>query len=429
MATVVRQKIAGTPTLPPCCPQASPRIPRSGAGCAVNRRFPARPVPSIRMRKAIPSGADLIYSGADAAAVAGRCRLEDETLKKISLQGFAAGLMLAMISGSVALAQEVTLRLHQFLPPQSTVPAQLLTPWAQKVEADSQGRIKVEIYSSMALGGQPADLYDQVREGVVDLVYTLVGYTPGRFPRVEVLELPFLLTNAEATSRAYWDLYESEMKETDYRDVHMIATWVHGPGLLHVRGKAIHRLEDMQGLKLRGPTRIITNMLGQLGATPVGMPVPAVPEALSRGVIDGAVVPWEVTTALKLAELTDSHTDFAGDHALYTAAFVLAMNKARYDSLPDDLKAVIDANSGPEVSAMFGRIQQEADAGGRNVAVERGNELITLDETETGRWKEASQPVIEQWYSEMEAKGIDGRALHEKAQELVAKYTTELSSR
>ncbi len=350
-------------------------------------------------------------------------------MRRFFLKGLAAAWLIAAVSGTAALAQEVTLRLHQFLPPQSTVPAELLTPWARKVEADSGGRIKVEIYSSMALGGQPADLYDQAREGIVDLVYTLVGYTPGRFPRVEVLELPFMLTNAEATSRAYWDLYESELKDTDYRDVHMIATWVHGPGLLHVRGGAIRRLEDMQGLKLRGPTRIIIEMLGELGATPVGMPVPAVPEALSKGVIDGAVVPWEVTTALKLPELTDSHTDFAGDQALYTAAFVLAMNRDRYASLPDDLKAVIDANSGPEVSAMFGRIQQGADARGKSVAVERDNEIITLDEAETERWKAAARPVVEDWYAEMEQKGIDGRALHARAQELIAKYTAELADR
>lgn len=348
-------------------------------------------------------------------------------MKQTSLKSLAAALVLAAISGTASLAQEVTLRLHQFLPPTSTVPAKLLTPWAQKVEAESGGRIKIEMYPSMTLGGSPADLYDQAREGVVDLVYTLVGYTPGRFPRVEVLELPFMLTNGEATSRAYWDLYESELKDTDYRDVHVIATWVHGPGVLHIRGEGVHRLEDMQGKKLRGPTRIITNMLGALGATPVGMPVPAVPEALSKGVIDGAVVPWEVTTALKLSELTDSHTDFSGDHALYTAAFVLAMNKARYESLPDDLKAVIDANSGAEVSAMFGRVQQEADAGGKAVAVERGNELITLDEAETARWKEAASQVVEQWYADMEAKDIDGRALHARAIELIDLHTSRLA--
>lgn len=346
-------------------------------------------------------------------------------MKYCSVKSLVLGAIGAALFAAVAAAQEVTLRLHQFLPPQSTVPAQLLSPWARKIEDESGGRIRIEIYSSMALGGKPSELYDQAREGVVDMVYTLVGYTPGRFPRVEVLELPFMMTDAEATSRAYWDLHESDMKETDFRDVHILATWVHGPGLLHVKGEGIQRLEDMQGKKLRGPTRIINDMLDQLGATPVGMPVPAVPEALAKGVIDGAVVPWEVTTALKIAELTETHTDFAGDHALYTAAFVLAMNKARYESLPQDLKAVIDANSGPGVSAMFGRIQQAADAEGRAVAEARGNLLVTLDQAETARWKEAARPVIDNWLADMEGKGIDGRALYDKARALIEKYSTQ----
>lgn len=345
-------------------------------------------------------------------------------MKYFSVKSLMLGTIGAALFAAVAAAQEVTLRLHQFLPPQSTVPAQLLSPWARKIEDESGGRIRIEIYSSMALGGKPSELYDQAREGVVDMVYTLVGYTPGRFPRVEVLELPFMMTDAEATSRAYWDLHESDMKETDFRDVHILATWVHGPGLLHVKGEGIRRLEDMQGKKLRGPTRIINDMLDQLGATPVGMPVPAVPEALAKGVIDGAVVPWEVTTALKIAELTETHTDFAGDHALYTAAFVLAMNKARYESLPQDLKAIIDANSGSGVSAMFGRIQQAADAEGRAVAEARGNLLVTLDEAETARWKEAARPVIDNWLADMEGKGIDGRALYDKARALIEKYST-----
>ena len=331
--------------------------------------------------------------------------------------------LLAAFSGLVlstaANAQEVTLRLHQFLAPQSTVPAEILTPWARKVEAESDGRIRIEIYSSMALGGKPSDLYDQAREGVVDIVYTLVGYTPDRFPRVEVFELPFLTTDAETASRAFWTLYEEEMKHTDFRDTHILATWVHGPGLLHMRGEPIRRLEDMQNRKLRGPTRLINNLLGQLGAVPVGMPVPAVPEALSKGVIDGAVVPWEVTPSLRLSELTSSHTDFSGDHALYTAAFVLAMNKARYDSLPDDLKRVIDANSGADISAMFGRIQQAGDAPGKAVAVARGNEIITLDEAETRRWKEAAEPVVAEWIEDMRERDIDGQALLDRARALI----------
>ena len=287
-----------------------------------------------------------------------------------------------------ALAQEVTLRVHHFLPAPAPVPKNFITPWAEKVMKESDGRIKVEVYPSMQLGGGPPALFDQARDGVVDIVWTLPGYTPGRFPGTEAFELPFMPAKAEATSQAFWDFYEKYLTE-EFKDVHPIALHVHGPGLLHVKGEGVSSLEDMKGLKLRGPTRQTNALLSALGATPVGMPVPAMPEALSKGVIDGTVVPWEVTTPLKVAELVGSHTDFEGPRGLYTATFVFAMNKAKYDSLPADLKAVIDANSGREMSKWVGRVMDEGDAPGIVAAEKAGNIIRKLPEDEVARWKAA----------------------------------------
>ncbi len=330
--------------------------------------------------------------------------------------GLLAGLM---ASGMAASAQEITLRMHQFLPPQATVPAQILIPWAEAINAQSDGRIKVEVYSAMALGGSPPQLMDQVIDGVVDIAWTLPGYTPGRFPRVEVFELPFMMTNAEATSRAYWQMYQSDMADTDFADVHILGAWVHGPGVIHVKGDGIATIDDMDGLKLRGPTRVINDLLGELGATAIGMPVPALPENLAKGVIDGTVIPWEVTAALKIAELTDSHTEFLGERALYTAAFVLVMNKNVYDNMPADLQAVLDANSGADFSANAGRIMQEADAAGRALAEAEGNTIITIEGDDLATWQAAAQPVIERWIAEMEDQGIDGADLMERAKALI----------
>lgn len=327
------------------------------------------------------------------------------------------------LGATAASAQEVTLRMHQFLPAQANVPAHILIPWAEKIGKDSGGRIKVEVYSAMELGGRPPELIDQAVNGVVDIVWTLPGYTPGRFPRVEAFELPFTMTNAEATSSAYWDMFESDMKDQDFKGIKILGAWVHGPGVIHAKGDGIRKLEDMQGKKLRGPTRVINSLLAEMGAEPIGMPVPAIPEALSKGVIDGTVIPWEVTPSLKIAELVNTHTEFSGDRALYTAAFVLAMNQAKYDSLPDDLKKVIDDNSGKAFSANAGKNMQEYDAPGRKIAVDSGNTMVMLDQAEVDRWKKAAEPVLTNWYAEMDAKGIDGKALYAKAEELIAKYT------
>ncbi|WP_299502212.1 TRAP transporter substrate-binding protein [uncultured Roseobacter sp.] len=346
-------------------------------------------------------------------------------MMKISRKSFlnvAAGAALAFGFGAApAMAQEVTLRLHQFLPPQANVPKLVLDVWADSVEEDSGGRIKVERYPSMQLGGKPPELMDQAIDGVADIVWTVVGYTPGRYPSTEVFELPFMMTNARAASRAYWEMFETHMKDTEFKDVHILGTWVHGPGLIHTN-KEVRKPSDMEGLKIRGGSRLANALLEKVGATPVGMPVPAVPEGLSKGVIDGTTIPWEVTAALKIPELVDNHTEFTGN-ALYVLTFVLAMNKDRYDGLPADLQKVIDDNSGLEFSVFAGGTQADSDGPARQAAADRGNNIVTLNAEETAEWKAVAEPIYAEWVADMNEKGIDGQALIDEARMLIDKYT------
>ncbi|WP_187430560.1 Solute-binding protein [Roseobacter fucihabitans] len=344
------------------------------------------------------------------------------SISRKSFLGMAAGAALAFGFGAApAMAQEVTLRLHQFLPPQANVPKLVLDVWADSVEEDSGGRIKVERYPSMQLGGKPPELMDQAIDGIADIVWTVVGYTPGRYPSTEVFELPFMMTNARAVSRAYWEMFETHMKDTEFKDVHILGTWVHGPGLIHAN-KEIRKPSDMEGLKIRGGSRLANALLEKVGATPVGMPVPAVPEGLSKGVIDGTTIPWEVTAALKIPELVENHTEFTGN-ALYVLTFVLAMNKDRYESLPDDLKKVIDDNSGVEFSVFAGGTQADSDGPARQAAADRGNNIVTLNAEETAEWKAVAEPIYAEWVAEMDEKGIDGQALIDEARMLIEKYT------
>ena len=324
------------------------------------------------------------------------------------------------LGATAAMAQEVTLRLHQFLPPQANVPKLILDVWADNVEEASEGRIKVERYPAMQLGGTPPELMDQAIDGVADVVWTVVGYTPGRYPSTEVFELPFMMTNARAASSAYWQMFEKHMKDTEFKDVHILGAWVHGPGLLHTN-KEVRTPDDLQGMKIRGGSRLANRLLETFGATPVGMPVPAIPEGLSKGVIDGTTIPWEVTPALKVSELVKNHTEFTGN-ALYVLTFVLAMNKDKYESLPDDLKKVVDDNSGLEFSIFAGGTQSDADVGARQIAVDLGNNIVELNEEETKVWSDAAQPIYDEWIAEMKEKGIDGQALIDEARALMADY-------
>ncbi|QYZ70242.1 TRAP transporter substrate-binding protein [Neotabrizicola shimadae] len=333
----------------------------------------------------------------------------------------AATAVAALMPGLASAQDTVTLKLHQFLPAQAPVPAGVLVPWMEKITAESGGRIVFEHYPAMQLGGKPGELIDQVTDGVADVVWTLPGYTPGRFPRTEVMELPFLMTDAEAASRTYWTLGEKYMFDTEFQDVKILGMWTHGPGLIHSK-TPITVPADLNGVKLRAPTRVTNMMATNLGATAVGMPVPAVPESLSKGVIDATILPWEVTASIKSSELVTNHTEFPGA-PLYTSAFILAMNKDVYDGLPDDLKAVIDANSGLEFSANAGKVSQAADAPARQIAVDLGNTIIELTPEQIAEWKDAAEPTIATWVAEMQAQGIDGQALLDEARALMNENT------
>lgn len=321
-----------------------------------------------------------------------------------------------------AAADVITLKLHQSLPAQANISKKIAKYWGDNIEKMSDGRIKVEHYSSMQLGGKPAELVDQVIDGVVDIMWTVNGYTPGRFPRTEVFELPFIQKDAVETTQALWSLYEKDLKNNEYKDMHVLGVWVHGPGVIH-SDTPIKTVEDMKGQKVRGASSAINLLLKQLGATPVGMPIPAVPEALSKGVINATTIPWEVVAAVKVDELVNNHTEFTGN-SLYTLTFVMAMNKEKYASLPDDLKKIIDDNSGLEFSLYAAKVESDSDIPGRAKAVANGNNIIVLDAAESAKWAEVAAPVYDVWAEGMDNKGIDGKALIAVAKELLAKSAT-----
>lgn len=337
-----------------------------------------------------------------------------------SLVNIAGGAALALGLVSAATAADYEYNLQSFLPAQATIPADIIDVWADKVEAASGNRIKINRFPSMQLGGKPPQLIDQVLDGAIDMTWNVVGYTPGRFPSTEVFELPFIVNDARAASAAFWTMMKEHMENTEFKSVKVLGTWVHGPGMIHT-SKPVVSPSDLGGMKIRGGSRQVNALLNQLGATPVGMPVPAVPEALSKGVIDGTTIPWEVTRALKVPELVQNHTEFTGP-MLYTITFVLVMNKDKFNDLPADLQKVIDDNSGLDFSVFAGGTQSDADGPSRQLAVDRGNNIITLDAAQSAAWAAAAAPVYDTWLAEMKDRGIDGQALIDQAKALMAAY-------
>jgi TRAP-type C4-dicarboxylate transport system substrate-binding protein len=337
----------------------------------------------------------------------------------------ASAVVAAALSGAAwplagpAGAQEVTLKLHHFLGP--TAPAQraFFEPWAERIGEQSNGRIEIEIYPSMTLGGSPPQLISQLRDGVVDIVWTVTSYTPGQFPRTEVFELPFVHGgDAVATNLAIQDLYDEWLAQ-EYQDVHPILIHVHAGNALHTIDTPVRKPADLAGLKIRTPSRTGSFVLEALGASPVGMPVPQLPQALSKKVVDGTTIPYEISLPLKIHELVDYDMEFEDGTRLGTAVFLYGMNKAKYDSLPDDLKAVIDRNAGRNIAAEIGQVWMDVEQPGLQAAIDAGNEIIKWPVADKPEWQAAVQPAIERWLAEVGDAGIDGEALLEAATQAV----------
>jgi TRAP-type C4-dicarboxylate transport system substrate-binding protein len=343
---------------------------------------------------------------------------------KVTRRQFALGATALAMPGLVGRAQAqpvVSLKLHHFLPAVANGHAKMLVPWVKKVEADSQGKIKIDIFPAMQLGGTPPQLYDQARDGVADIVWTLPGSTPGRFPTTEVMELPFIaaqrgIVNAKASQ----EFADAHIKD-EVKDIKLLSYWSHDAGHIHAN-RQVKTMEDLKGLKLRNPTRLTGEALKALGAVSVGMPVPQVPESLAQRVIDGAVIPWEVVPAVKVQELVKFHTEIVGSPTLYTASFFLAMNKAKYDGLAPDLKAAIDKNSGMAFAELAGNMWDTEAVRVRAMVAARGNTITQLDGAERAKWVEATKPVHVAWIEQAKSKGLDGPKLIEAVRSLIAKY-------
>lgn len=327
------------------------------------------------------------------------------------------------LSATMASAQERVLRFQHFLSPKSAIASNFITPWAEKVMKESNGRLKIEIYPAMQLGGTPPALYDQIRDGVIDGGWAIPSYTPGRFPEVEAIELPFITSlSAEDSSKAAWE-YTQKHLQRRFGDIHVMAVHVHGPGIVHKKGEPVRSVADFRGLKLRGPNRPATKLLEAMGATAIGMPVPAFTEALSKGVVDGGVIPWEVVPALKVHELADSHTLIGGDKALYNIYFIWAMNKNSYNRLPADLKAVIDANSGLDTSAWAGRVMGDGDKVSEKVVRKTDNTIYTMGPSARKEVMAIGDQIIDEWIKEMTSRGLDGEGMVRDARDLVDKHS------
>ncbi|MCB8838990.1 TRAP transporter substrate-binding protein [Aurantimonas sp. VKM B-3413] len=329
--------------------------------------------------------------------------------RQFLLAGAGALAMPALVRKGFAAEPEVTLKLHHFLGPKSPAQTKMLEPWARAIETDSGGRVKIEIYPSMTLGGSPPQLFRQVADGVVDIVWTVNGYTPGLFPRSEAFELPTVFVNDIAAANLAMRAMFDEYLAPEYEPVHVLFNHVHAGQAIHMANKPVHTVADTQGTKLRVPGPTGNDVVTAMGATPVTMPVPDLPQALSTNAVDGALIPWEIIPALKLQDVTKYQIEGPDKARFGTTTFQVSMNRDRWDSLPDDLKAVFDKNSGEDWLREVAKVWRENDDHGIKVAVDAGNEHIVLTPDQMKTFDEALAPVVDKWvkdHSDFDAQAI-----------------------
>lgn len=321
----------------------------------------------------------------------------------------AAGILLSPTIN----AAEVNLRFAHFWPANSGI-AQTLQEWGNTVEQESNGRIGVEVYPAQTLA-KATQTYDSVVRGIADMGATIQGYTANRFPLSQLVELPGIVKTGEQGSCVLQTLYDEGEIAREYDESHVLFMFTHGPGHLHTSGKAITKPEDLNGLMIRRPTVVVGELLKGLGGEPVGLAAPEMYSAMQRGVINGVTLPWEAMGSFRLNELADQHTEVG----LYSLALVVTMNKRVYDRMPEDLRKVIDDNSGMKWAERLGAAYDRLDQVGLAQAKELGHQITVIENgTENPAWKPVLDKVSQDYVSTLEEKGLPAEKIYQRAKVL-----------
>lgn len=309
-----------------------------------------------------------------------------------------AGAALAVAS----LAHADELKLAHFASTKYHLHVEMFVPLSEKLAAATDGATTIRIYPGGELGAGPAKQYDRVVDGVADMVYALPGYTASQFKKTLLVELPGIVNPGTNKTEAIWN--NVELLEREFRRTKLLGLWTAGDAILLMASKKIEKLSDLEGLKIRVPSKNTGRLIEAWGATAVSMPITQVYQSMETGVVDGTLVDTSVLTSFKLGEVTKYIT--SGMNAT-NSVFMLLMNRDSWDELDADTQAKLTAMTGAEMSE-GGRVTMTS-ASDRALAtwLESGGELIELSPEAAAEFNAASDNLASEVIAELDGEGID----------------------
>lgn len=318
--------------------------------------------------------------------------------------------------GAVAAEKTIKLNYANFFPP-THAHGIAAADWAKEINKRTNGRVEIAYFPGGALGKGP-EIYDNVLKGVADIGMSVFGYTKGRFPSMEAVEVVFGYRSAKMATFTINDFYK-KFKPKDLDEVKVLYLSAHGPGLLHTSKKPVYKLEDLAGLKIRS-TGTNAKMVKYLGGTPVAMPQGDTYEALRKGVVDGTFVPIEALKGWKQGEVIKYTTECYS--VGYTQSLFTVMNLKKWNSLPKDIQDIFEQVS-EEWIAKTAAVWDAIDEGGREFTLSLGNKIIPLSDKEGARWAKAVEPIADEYIKMAESKGLPGKEYVTEVRTLMKKYS------
>lgn len=303
-------------------------------------------------------------------------------------------------------AQEVNLSFAHWLPPTHPLQPTGFEPWIQSIAEASDGRISIDIYPAQQLGAA-GDHYDMARDGIADITWINPGYQPGRFPMHAIGELPLMMSDAKAGSRAF-DAWYRDYAPQEMSDVYYCMTHSHDPGTFHSKDP-VKTPADIQGKNVRPAHATMARWVSLMGGASVQVPAPEAREAIAKGAADMITFPWGSIFIFGIDQEVKHHLDTP----LYVSSQAIVMNKDMVEGLPDDLRKVIDDHCTPEWTEKVVSGWVDAEAAGRTRMQEEGHTLYQPTAEDLAKWRESAAPLTEEWMATVNDRGIDAQAAYD----------------